>query len=77
MRSSPALPPPPPQRVRPRSLSATAICPITFEPLTNETAYWTPCAHAFSQAIFRALAHDARCPMCRAVCTDEQITHSP
>lgn len=66
---------PSPQRVRPRSLSVDAICPITFEPLTNETAYWTPCAHAFSHAIFRALAHDARCPMCRTPCTDEQITH--
>ena len=60
---------------RPRRLSTDSICPITFEPLTAETAYWTPCGHAFSEAIFRALVTDARCPMCRGACCADDLEH--
>lgn len=48
-----------------RSLSANARCPITLGPLSMEDAYWLPCGHAFSDAIFQAAARDARCPLCR------------
>jgi hypothetical protein len=44
------------------------VCPITLEPLSATTAYWTPCGHPFSAAIQRALSEDPRCPMCRAIC---------
>lgn len=57
-------------RQRPqRRLSASATCPITFESLTSDTVYWTPCGHAFSIAIAQALENDPRCPLCRAECT--------
>ena len=51
---------------RTRRLSVDAVCPITLEPLSVDDAVWTPCGHAFSSALYRALAIDARCPMCRA-----------
>jgi hypothetical protein len=64
-----------PLRVRPTEpltdlppLPADAICTITLDPLTVETAYWTPCAHAFSISILQALELDPRCPLCRRYC---------
>lgn len=51
------------------------ICPITLEPLCIETTYWTPCGHAFSEAIFRALTLDERCPLCRSACVSDDILH--
>ena len=56
---------------RPRRLSADAMCPITWEPLVEAETYWTPCAHAFSVALLRALVSDPRCPLCRAPCNVE------
>jgi len=50
----------------PRVLSATAICPITLESLTEDDAIWTPCGHVFShRALETALLRDNRCPLCR------------
>jgi hypothetical protein len=53
------------------SLPADATCAITFEDLTLETAFFTPCGHAFSIAIAQALENDPRCPLCRTACTFE------
>ena len=51
-----------------RTLSTTAVCPITLGALSMATVYWTPCGHAFSSAIEEALRRDPRCPMCRHGC---------
>lgn len=52
-----------------RTLSADAICPITWEPINMENAAWTPCGHAFlPNALRQALSLDPRCPVCRASC---------
>lgn len=58
---------------RPRRLSEGAMCPITWEPLVLEETLWTPCSHAFSHAILRALETDPRCPLCRAACNVEDV----
>lgn len=59
-------------RAIPRSLSASAICPITRESITMSSAVWTPCRHAFSMALAEALERDPRCPVCRSGCTFEE-----
>lgn len=51
-----------------RTLSTTAVCPITLGALSMTTVYWTPCGHTFSSAIEEALHRDPRCPMCRRAC---------
>lgn len=58
---------------RPRRLSVDTICPISLESLTMEEAYWLPCGHAFSSAIYHAIGGDARCPLCRSDCELTEI----
>lgn len=59
----------PVRRRRILSLPEEATCAITLEELTPQTAFMTPCGHAFSIAIAQALENDPRCPLCRAACT--------
>jgi len=59
-----------------RTLAADAQCSITLEPLTADIAYWLPCGHAFSEAIFQAVNTDPRCPLCRRNASAEDILSS-
>ena len=75
LQTTPVSSPPPSPQASPRrvgtmkrTLSSTAVCPITLGSLTMGSVFWTPCGHAFSSAIEEALRRDPRCPMCRSGC---------
>ena len=57
-----------------RTLSTSAVCPITLTALSMASVFWTPCGHAFSSAIEEALRRDPRCPMCRRRCRFNDCT---
>ena len=54
--------------VSPPPLPEGAVCPITLEPLVEQTVYWTPCLHAFSKELEVALQYNSICPLCRSCC---------
>lgn len=60
-----------------RPIETDSRCAITLAPLTAESAYWLPCGHAFSDAIFQAAAVDLRCPLCRSTYDMSEITSQP
>ena len=63
----------PRQRQPRRELEIGSRCAITLEPLTSDAAFWLPCGHAFSDAIFHAATTDARCPLCRSPFEQNEI----
>lgn len=50
------------------AVSTGAICPITMEPIQNETATTTPCGHVFTESALQRwiAAQRHTCPECRA-----------
>jgi hypothetical protein len=64
-----------PVRMPRRAIRHSDICPITLAPLTLEDAYWLPCGHSFSDAIYQAAAVNNRCPLCRNVFQLSDIQH--
>ncbi len=61
--SPPRLPPHIQRIVIDVAIATNAICPITMEPITADTAVITPCGHVFGMELTPRLSV---CPVCRA-----------